>query len=470
MEKRLDPNTPVEQARAALFAYGIVAEWILDTHQALIYDAIQASNEKELLIFCSRQWGKSFTSVVLAIEHCLRNPGSIVRIAAPTIKQVADIVSDNLDKVLQWAPKGFVKREKSSYRWTFKNGSSLRLGTTERAHVDSLRGGNASLIISEEGGFVASDDYSYACRSVIGPQLLRSNGRLIHVTTPSEEVGHYIHTEVLPKCEAKEALFRYDIYTNTALTPEQISAAMLLCGGEHTEAWRREYMVEIIKSISTSLFPNWSDSTAIAFDLPEHWFGLVATDTGGVQDRTVALLLAYDFKQNRALFVDEREFEPNTDSKTIIDGIKEMEAHYLDKIKYRWADGSGQLLTDFRKLHDYQANLPEKTDFIASLNAFRVAVEGGQVLIHPRCTLLTATCKHGTFNKQRTDFARTQALGHMDAVAAAMYAYRMLYLIKSQNPYPKIYNDPATTWTGLRTEKSGLDAMASTFKKHDRRR
>jgi hypothetical protein len=59
------------------------------------------------------------------------------------------------------------------------------LGVLERANVDSLRGGNANLVICEEGGFVSSDDYDYALRSVIGPQLLRSGGQLIHVTTPS---------------------------------------------------------------------------------------------------------------------------------------------------------------------------------------------------------------------------------------------------------------------------------------------
>ena len=87
-----------------------------------------------------------------------------MRIAAPTLKQAKDIVSDNLGPITLDAPEGLITPMKSEYRWQVGQ-SELRLGVLERANVDSLRGGNAKLVICEEGGFVTSDDYEYALQN-----------------------------------------------------------------------------------------------------------------------------------------------------------------------------------------------------------------------------------------------------------------------------------------------------------------
>jgi hypothetical protein len=57
----------------------------------------------------------------------------------------------------------------------------------------------------------------------------------------------------------------------------------------------------------------------------------------------------------------------------------------------------------------------------------------GKIEVDPKCKLLIATLKSGQFNKQRNDFARTEALGHCDAIATLMYAARCF---DRSNPYP----------------------------------
>jgi hypothetical protein len=222
----------------------------LHSGQRQIWQALNDATAQEALLFISRQWGKSYLSACYGLSYCLRNPNIIVRIAAPTLKQAKDIVSDNLGPICADAPEGLITPMKSDYRWKVGN-SELRLGVLERANVDSLRGGNANLVICEEGGFVSSDDYDYALRSVIGPQLLRSGGQLIHVTTPSEEPDHYIHTEVYPRCAIAGTKFEFDVYTNPQLTEEQITKAKVLAGGEESAAWRREYLVQIVRDGSS---------------------------------------------------------------------------------------------------------------------------------------------------------------------------------------------------------------------------
>lgn len=435
-------NVAVEQIKRELWLRGDLS-YKLDAHQLEIAEYLKTTTADEILFFCARQFGKSFLNLITAIEFAIRHPNSIVRIAAPTLKQAADIVNDNLNIIIQDAPVGLIARAKSEYRYNFSNGSSLRLGALERANVDSLRGGNAKLIIAEEGGFVSSEDYKYAMSSVIGPQLLRSGGQLIHVTTPSEEPEHHIHTEILPKCELTNTVIWRNIYDNKALTPEKIAKAMKLCGGEQTEAWQREYLVKIIRSLNLVCVPEWSDEYVQDFEMPRYATTLTTMDTGGVQDKTVALVLFHDFTTGIDHYIDERAFDSNTDSASYIAEIKEMETEY-PQINYRYADAPGQLLIDLRTNHDYQAYLPNKDDWQASLNDFRVRVGQGKVKVHPRCKMLIATLRGATFNKARTDFARTKALGHCDALAAALYGNRMLD--RARNPYPIRTLNPEFEW------------------------
>ena len=435
----------------------------LDEHQEKVYHEIHESDDQETLIFCSRQWGKSFLSVTLALEYCIQNPNSIVRIAAPTLKQAKDIVADNLNPIIADAPEGLIKPLKSEYRWKVGT-SELRLGTTERSNVDSLRGGNASLIICEEGGFVKSDDYKYAVRSVIAPQLLRSGGKLFHVTTPSEDPNHYIHTEVLPKCSLSGSLHKYNIYTNTALTPADIKNAMELCGGEFTDDWKREYLVQIIRSSTLTCVPEWKDDLVVDVKkiMPEYLNYNTVIDFGGVMDKTVALAVAYDFKNNKLLVLDERSFPPNTKTEDIVQEVLTMEQIWNYKPVLRYCDAPGQILVDLINVHEFNCALPQKDDWVAALNALRVEIGSGNVLVNFPCQLLAKTLEFGQFTKNKKDYERTEALGHNDALAALTYANRMID--RTTNPWPEDWHDRDSQVRIKPTEhKQDIERIAEIF-------
>ena len=176
-------------------------EYKLDDLQKKILKDIDSSKSKKVLILSSRQIGKSYFSCVFALQHLIRNSGKIARICAPTIEQAAMIVEDNLAKIIEDAPKGFINRKKSSLRWDLANGSSLRLGGLKRSNVDSNRGGNADLVIFEESGFTTPADFTYAVNSVLGPQLLRSAGTELFISSPSEDPEHPLHIKVLPEAK-----------------------------------------------------------------------------------------------------------------------------------------------------------------------------------------------------------------------------------------------------------------------------
>lgn len=424
--------------------YGGDLSFLLQPHQLEVRNSKVGNGAEEVLFLCSRQWGKSFYNCIMALEFAIRNPNSIVRIAAPTLKQAQEIVETNLSPICQTAPPGFVRRTKSEYRWVLANGSSLRLGALEKAHVDSLRGGNAKLIIAEEGGFVNSDDYVYAITSAIGPQLLRSGGQLVHVTTPSEDPDHYIHAEVLPKCDMLGALVRRDIYTNSALTSQAIEKAARLCGGKESDAFKREYLVQIVRSQDSLIVPEFAKDFHVTDILHETTkdYTVTAIDFGGVLDPTVALIVRYAFKENQLHVLKERKFSPNTNTEKIVEGVTELEEGI--RIDARWADNSGQGLFDLRDLHNFDVRLPAKQDKKANVNALRVAFAQGEIFIDRGCVHTIAALNAGRWDKSRKDFLRTNALGHCDAIDALLYAFRMID--RNYNPFAYKRSLSETEW------------------------
>jgi len=67
-----------------------------------------------------------------------------------------------------------------------------------------------------------------------------------------------------------------------------------------------------------------------------------------------------------------------------------------------------------------------------SVNQMAVMFTTNKVVVQPKCKFLQRSLGGGMFNKNRTDFERTKELGHMDALAALMYAFRTQNV---ENPY-----------------------------------
>lgn len=461
----------LEQAHQLLWHAGDLS-FLLHPHQEEVRAQLEGNQAEEVLFLCARQWGKSYYNCVTALEYALKHPNSIVRIAAPTKDQAMGIVETNLNPICLTAPKGIIKQIRSSKQWHLHNGSSIRIGSLERANVDSLRGGNAKLIIAEEGGFVHSDDYVYAITSAIGPQLLRSGGQFVHVTTPSDQLDHYIHTEVLPKCELSGSLIRRNVYSNTALTPQAIEKAARLCGGVETDAFKREYLVEIIGSSETLIVPEFNQPRDVKpLEPHQKYVTITSIDFGGVLDPTAVLIAQYAFELNKLRVIRELVIPSNTNTIEIVDRVRKLEAGL--SVKQRWADNSGQGLFDLRDIHDFDVNLPVKQDKKANVNALRVAFANGEIEIDPSCKKLIATLNAGQWDKPRKDFLRTRALGHCDTIDALLYAFRMID--RTHNPFAFAKANYPGQWISpdlmednenlLKAAKALIPSLRSTFKK-----
>lgn len=449
----------------------------LDNLQTHINDTVLSAYQKhkKTAVLSSRQIGKSFWVLCFAIGYLIRNPRTICRVIAPTKDKTDEIVEDNFNVIVSDIPDGMIVRSTTKHRYNFFNGSSLRMGALERQYVDKNRGGNASLIIYEECGFVSPDDFSYGVNSVIGPQLLRSKGNEIFVSSPSEVPDHPLHTIIAPECEANGALFDYTVFDSDSISndaileaarraqasltedfvievrsrvaekKEKVDAA-LICDmakkhkGVHiSDDFKREYLAAVIRPLNLMVIPVFHEKTAIVeAKLPEVCRKTVVIDWGGVRDKTAALLMLYNFNKDEDWVIDELIFPANTPTSQIHEGLMRWEQEHV--IFARWADVPGQLQVDLYERYNYMVQVPPKNNWIAGVNVMSGKFALDKIKIYPNCEFLIRSVKNGIFNKKRTDFDRTDQLGHMDALAALMYGIRVQ---DRSNPYTgAIYTPP----------------------------
>lgn len=444
----------------------------LDPLQTGINDTVLAAypRAKQICVLSSRQIGKSFWALVFALMYLIKNRGSIVRILAPTKYKAYELIEDNLLPILADCPDNFLKKQKTQLRWNIiSNGSSLRIGPLESAHVDTNRSGNAKLVIYEECGFITGDEFNYARQSVIGPQLLRSNGHEIFVTSPSRDPEHPLHNIVMPECDTLGTLFRYTVYDSPSLTTDQIDEAIRRSGGIDSDDFQREYMARIIRSASLMVIPRVDERITFGrWEVPkglEH--RVVCTgDWGGVKDMTVFLLHFYEPMNDLIYVVDELVFPPNTVTDIITAPLKEWIKKY--NLGQLWADVPGQLSIDLSHMFKIQVGLPPKNDWVAGVNTMAARFALNKMRIDKEhCPFLYRSIMGGTFNKHRSDFERSSVLGHCDALAALMYAIRVM---NNTDDFVTNYLPSETIVSEEVKEAMGSKLFGSFRDKKDRRR
>jgi Terminase large subunit, T4likevirus-type, N-terminal len=405
----------------------------------------------EFVVLCARQFGKSTFGVLRALSRALKKRDRCILIIGPDVKQTKDIVNPKMRFLTRSAPPGLIRQAKAENRWFVHHDLNARGsdyseiiigGMNENA--SSQRGKTVEEILIEEIADVNEDQYLESIESDLGPSLTHSDqGRILFLTTLPLVPDHPFITQTMVKAELNGALARFTIDDNVALSPDQYEACVTRCGGKHTDAFKREYLCEVVRLRSRVCVPDFEELRNVReFSLPISSRYHVTIDWGGVRDKTVAVLHTYDYFQDIDLFIDERVFEPNTPTSQIIGELRSMESEWLREgriaVESRYIDAPPQLVSvDLVKDYGYHASLPVKMDWTAALNTLNVRFGLGKALIHPRCKFLIQSARSGILNKLRTDYDRNEALGHMDGVAAMKYAVRMR---NQESPYRSMYD------------------------------
>jgi hypothetical protein len=437
LEMRMASNPKLAAAVHELFRRGDL-HFMLHDGQRRIARTIESSASKEFLVLCARQFGKSFFGLVYALTYLQKSQRTKAYIFAGTNKDAMDIVNDNLSVIQRLAPPGWLNRHKTERRWFLSNESQLRIGSLEEP--DATRGRNCNLVLIEEGAAAcSSDQFRYAISSVIGPMLLRSKSwRMVHITTPSKDLNHSVHSDLIPRLATQGALARFTIYDNPQLTESQIKEARDRCLTD--EDWRREYMVELVRSTVLTVVPEFDEQahTAEEITVPAmaHW--TLSIDQGGVKDKHGVILGYYDFERATYVITKELLLPVNTGTRDLVPMVHDLLENKPDDHEHTVvADTPGQVRIDLANLGLYVFTPKKKPgSFEAGVNFTRTLFKKGQVEISKDCPNLIAALNYGQFNKTRTDFARTEALGHCDMIASLIYFLRHQ---RTDNPYPTMW-------------------------------
>jgi hypothetical protein len=409
----------------------------LHSAQRKIYDVVAEldATVRDVILLCARRFGKSYLNCIWAIERCIRKPGCFVRIVGPELQQTIDIVDFHMGKIIADAPPGLIKKRGGGMTWTV-GASTIKVGAFDKKNVKKNLGQEADLILSEEACVAKSEEFAYGMREILSPQLFHTKGRFIHATTLPPELDHVFITEFMPRAHTAGTLFVFTIDDNPMADEAMRKQAEEDSGGKDTIAYKRNYLCIAEKDSRIVVLPSFSVARHVReFERAKYGNWLLMGDWGGVEDKTWLGVGYWDFELAQLFIVDERMFEPNTSTDLIAASFPVLREWGCKEDDMNWVDAAGQVRVDMESDHDIEIVPPAKDDFDAAINQLELAFRRNKIVIHSRCKHLIAACEYGRFNPRRTDFARTEALGHCDAIAGLMYGWRMAD--KVTNPFPK---------------------------------
>jgi hypothetical protein len=189
-----------------------------------------------MLLNCSRQSGKSTVTGVLATHTALYDPGSLILLLSPSLRQSQELFKKCL-QVYRAADRPVPPETESALRLELENGSRIvSLPGTD----SSIRGfSGVRLIVVDEAARVPDDLY-YSVR----PMLAVSGGRLVALSTPFGTRGWWYEA-----WRGSEPWERYEV---PATECPRIPVAFLEEEQRNIGEWwfRQEYGCEFLEAIS----------------------------------------------------------------------------------------------------------------------------------------------------------------------------------------------------------------------------
>lgn len=410
----------------------------LKDHQVDLYHQITRGQNKKHVVNCSRRFGKSFILCLIAIEHALKNKYSHIRFAAPTQKQLKEIIQPIMVKILQDCPDNIKPDFKSQdNKYVFHNGSEIHIAGCDNGNAENLRGHESDLNLIDEAGFI--DDLEYVLKDILMPQTLTTGGRTIISSTPPRTPAHYFQRLCMEAVQS-DYYSKFSVYDNSSLFPETIEEYCNEAGGINSTTWKREYLCEFVVDEQIVVIPEWKNEYIGELELDSwrmYYGNYIAMDIGG-RHKTAVIFGYYDFKKSSLQVLDECIFtgqDTTTDLIARTIRAKEEELFRGMAEPRRIADNNNViLLQDMSLMHGVHFAPTSKDTLQAMVNELRVFVGQGRLRVSERCRETIGCLRTAIWNKQRSQFDVSDLYGHFDALAALIYMVRNLN--QNSNPIP----------------------------------
>lgn len=199
-----------------------------------------------------------------------------------------------------------------------------------------------------------------------------------------------------------------------------------------------------VRDDSNKVCPEWTPERAETslepIQRPEYFTAYIVADLAEARDLCVFLFAYWHFEAGKVVVEDELVMKKPSD---------EDYQRVGDVAFALWGDSLAAGKAEIRGWWDNPVTLTlrhdrsgrkiifgrvPKDDAAHHRNAARASIQRDEWRISPRAEVLRKTLELGSWNEKQTDFARTEALGHCDAWAAAYYLNRMV--VRTYNPTP----------------------------------
>lgn len=451
-----------EQLNLAKWTRGAL-KFLLKPHQIPIYDALWECindpdpNHPSHVINCARQFGKSFTEMVVAVEFCIRNPRTTVTFVAPLKNQAAEIVTGNtFYAIFQTCPDDLrPKIDGTTIIWP--NSSRIRLGGTDNRNYENLRGGATHLLILDEAGFMSNLDTGVL--PALQPMLDSTGGKTIFSSTPPDTPDHP-YTDIYRDHAERGHSSTFTIFDNTSKTTLDLQKVFVETGSTSTAfstRFRREYLCQFVTEETRIIARDWNAAMKGTLDKDQYYemYHKYVSIDPGVEDLTAVLFGYYDYSQ--AILQIEGEYHINGhELNTLI-----LSENIKVKMKQMWgeqftlpyrliADNNNKhLIQDLGTLYGLpffgtsktrleNTNDQQQEGMVNTMNRWFAE---GRIRIDPSCTMLLGNVENGVWgNRTGTTrkFARSTKFGHYDHLAALIYMIRNIDI--HTNPVPTLHH------------------------------
>ena len=423
--------------------------------QVQMYERYKAAEPSSILIYLlSRQTGKSFFLVLLALEQALKVPNSIIKFLTDTKVHAETIILPVFTEVLSDCPPHLQPEyHKQKYAYTFPNGSQIQLAGTDGKHYEKLRGQKSHLVLIDEAAFCS--DLDDVITSVLLPTTTHTGGKIILTTTPPTDPNH----EIIPYIERAELqgnLIVKTIFDNPLLSKETINNIIKQMGGVNSIKFRREYCCEMVRDEENTVIPEFTEwierETVKEWTKPAFYDAYVGMDLG-FEDLTAVIFGYYDFIGDVIVIEDELIYDfkqPGTTLTKFTELIVAKEAELWTnkqtnekrKPYIRVSDINKIVTQEIAEKSHYLLHFEnaKKDDNEAAINLMRGVIAAKKLIINPKCVTLIRHLKNGRWKRNTLPrkLDRSPDDSHYDALDALKYLIRHVKFGK--NPYPAGHN------------------------------
>jgi hypothetical protein len=420
--------------------HGSFAQWYLRNSQLDIYNLIK--RERNPFIEAARRFGKTTSILCFVLEELNQNPGWIARWCFPFKNQAHEVLIEEFAKVqslCEPANKFHYKVQGSVF--VHANGSKCYIRGVNEDRGESARGPASNIIIADEYGFW--NEPKYIIQNVLLPQLEGQEGRwLIKASTPPEDLGH-VYYEEKERAVRLGRFIQKTIYDKETLTQEELAEIIEESGGIDSPAFRRERLCHPVSDPTLLVIPEYVDTeegnvVPDDYPRPEFYTPYVGGDSGA-DDLTGLLFGWYDFLKDEVVIEDEICVAGETTGMiTTKAKAKEKELWDTKPPHKRVYDADKQLIFDLYGDYQYPMQMADKADKRAAIHDLRVRVGQRKFKVKAKCKNTRRQLLLGHWkDHKKQDFHRSDGLGHLDCVAAAIYFNRSIDT--TLNPVPHNY-------------------------------